>query len=71
MGLAHILVLLQGDLCRLPAVPDDGNGILGVDVHAGDFHPLGDVASQLPLVDVPVGIIGVAVIGNEAQCAVA
>ena len=53
VGLALIFVLLQDDFCCFGIIADQFNGILGVDIHAGQLIALVDIAAQLPLVDIP------------------
>ena len=70
VGLAGILLLLQRDLRRGSPSANQLHRIFCVDVHAGNSVSVVDVRAQLPLVDVPVGVIGVSVIGDEAHRAV-
>ena len=67
---AGVFLLLQGDLRRFRPLLDQGDSILGVDVDTGDHIAFAHIAAKLPGVDVPVGIIGVSVVGDEAHRAV-
>ena len=69
-GSALILLLLQLDGSPLGTCRDQLHRILGIDVHTGDLVALVHIAAQLPLVDITVGVIAVAVVGNEAHRAV-
>ena len=64
------MFLLQNDLGGLGALLHKLDRILGVDVYTGKKIALGNIGAQLSLVDVPVGIVQVAVIGNKANCTV-
>ena len=66
-GFALVFRLLQDDFRRGGPGIHNGDGVLGVDVHAGDLIPVGYAGSQLPLVHVVVNIVGVAVVGDEAH----
>ena len=70
LGGVGVFLLLQGDLRCFGTLLDHCNGILGVDVDAGDHIALAHIAAKLPGVDIPVGIVGVAVVGDEARRAV-
>ena len=69
VGIFLGLGLLQLDFSHFCPVLYQQNGILGVDIHTGKKISLGNIASQLPLVNVPVSIVGVAVIGHKAHSA--
>ena len=66
VGLARELVLLEDDPGGLRAGADQPDGGLGVDVHAGNLHALAHIGAQLTLVDILIGVVGVAVVGDEA-----
>ena len=70
VGISGILLLLQGDDRGLSAGLYQLNGILGVDVDTQHFLALVYILSQLPLINIPVGVIGVAVIGDKAYSAI-
>ena len=68
--LAGILLLLQRDFRRGHALTDQLYRVFGVDVHAGNPVSVVDIGAQLPLVNVPVGVVDASVIGDEAHSAV-
>ena len=70
VGLAGVLFLLQSNLRPGHALANQLDGILGVDVHAGNPAAVVDMGPQLPLVDIPIRVIGIAVVGHEAHRAV-
>ena len=70
MALALIFPLIQQNLRRLRALFYKGNRRLGIDIHTGNLVSLMYEAAQLPLVNIKIRIIGVAIIGDEAHRAV-
>ena len=65
-----VFLLLQLDGSFLDTCFDDAHRILGVDIHAQQLVALADEAAQFPLIDVPVGVIHIAIVGDEAHSAV-
>ena len=70
VAFALVLPLLQCNLRCLGSPVHKGDGSLGIDIHTGDLVALVNVAPQLPLVNIKIHIIGIAVIGNKAHRAV-
>ena len=70
MGIAGVFLLLQGDPGSGYALADQLNGVLDIDVHTGDPVSLMYVGPQLPLINVPVAVVSVSVIGHNPQAAV-
>ena len=69
-GGAFGFLLVDGDLHGLHTAFDQRDGLLGVDVDTGDARAAVNIGAQLPLVDVLVRIVGIAVKGDEAEGAV-
>ena len=70
VGITGVFLLLQGDGSRLGTALYQFNGILGVDVHTQHLVALMDEFPQFPLINIPVCVVSIAVIGDKTDSAI-
>ena len=70
VGFALGNILLQDDMRSLRIVAYQADRRLGVDIDTRHFLTAADIASKFLQINVLIRIVGVAVVGNDADCAV-
>ena len=68
-GHTLVFILRNHYLCGLYVAVYNFDGVLGVDIYAEYLFALAYVGAKLAAVDISVGIVCVAVVGDKAHCA--